>query len=567
MTIGVNSAYDIAQRRVLLLEADEAKASLTWEWPAELWQLSRADGLEAALATTPEEGYDAILLPFKLHQGQNLNTLLQVIRWQPEAAILVICPREERPDGLEAMHYGAQDCLIAGEFDAKQLERSLLHAIERQKRVNGFHHAALHDPLTHLANRNLFLSLVQQALERRNRNPDLLYAVLFLDLDDFKQINDHHGHLCGDRLLGEIARRLQSKVRASDVVARLGGDEFGILIGDLQEPLDVLPVVHRITQVLADPLHVGSKTLAIASSVGIALSDRNCQSAVEMLENADLAMYQAKLNGKGSYCVFNDWMEHEKKLLGQLETGFANPQEELLRICYRPVISARAGQIVGMETDIQCQASGWQSMPFGELIRLSGGSGMLETVNRWIFDALHHQLRDWDRRQPHDWRLLLQLAPEQLRTRDLAGQLEEGLLAGVFPPERFCLSLKESLLHHAYGFQELLPTLKALHKRGFGLYLEDFGGSYPVLTALRQIPIDTVRINLNEMAALLPNSPQRLRLIAPLLELVGQLGLELIIDGLRADDDLSLLPCLEGVLTQGPFFSAAVSGKEAEAWL
>lgn len=535
------------------------------------WQLAEAASLQAALELLASESFGAVLLNLELPDSAGLETLLRLLKQAPETPVLVLSAREDPELEAQAVHYGAQDFLVLGSFDAGLLRRSLLHAIARQKQVNGFHHAALHDPLTHLANRNLFLTLVQQGLERRARSPEQLFAVLFLDLDGFKHINDRYGHLCGDQLLCEIAQRLRGRVRASDVVSRLAGDEFGILIDDLQEPLDVLPVVHRITQVMAEPMLIEGKALTIGASMGVALSDRQCLSAVELLENADLAMYQAKLNGKGSYCIFNDWMEQEKLMLSQLETRLKASlgQEGLLRMRYRPVISIRQGQIVGMETVIQCQNDSWQSVPFAQVLGLAGGSGMIDALNAWIFSEVHAQLRQWDKRYDHGWKLFLQLAPEQLRAREFRRQLQDLLLGTQLPPERFYLSLKESVLQHSFHYQELLPLLKDLHRQGFKLYLEDFGGSYTVLNSLRQIPIDMVSINLNALAALLPALavPDRLLILAPVIQLAARLGMEILVDGVKSGEDMSRLQALEAVYAQGPFFSAPVSGKDAELWI
>ncbi|HEY9839355.1 MAG: putative bifunctional diguanylate cyclase/phosphodiesterase [Candidatus Sericytochromatia bacterium] len=558
---------------VLLIEDSEADAAYVSELlePEQDWRVEQVSSLAAASVALQDENYAAILLDLSLPDSQGLETLLSILKLQGETPVIVISGFDDHQTGMQAVHYGAQDYLIKGSFDGPTLQRSLLHSIERQKLVNSFHHASLHDPLTNLANRNLFLTLVQQSLERRNRNPEQLFAVLFLDLDDFKQVNDRFGHLSGDLLLGEIALRLKTCVRASDVVSRLAGDEFGLLISDLQEPLDVLPVVHRIARVIGQPIQVPGQELEVCTSIGVALSDRSYVSAVELLENADLAMYQAKLNGKATYCIYNDHMEHEKQVLSQLEQNFKQDFREngLLRMSYRPVISVQDGHVFGLETQLQCQPQSWQQLPFSELCRLAGGSGMLDALNGWICQEVHQQLQRWDKCFDHGWKVFLQLAPEQLKARELHQQLSQLLLAGDLPPGRFYLSLTESMLHHAFSYQDLLPLLKQLHKQGFRLYLEDFGGSYTTLNTLSQIPVDMVKINLEDLAALLPSDAvsDRFLVLAPIIQLAQNLGMQIMVDGIRSDEDMSRLQPLEAVYAQGPYFSDPLSGKEVEVWI
>lgn len=534
------------------------------------WRLHQAHSLSEALELLEQMSFEAILLELDLPDSQGLETLLAVLQKYPDTPVIASMERDDPDLGMQAVHYGAQDYLVRQTYEPALLKRTLLHSIERQKLVNSFHHASLHDPLTNLANRNLFLTLLQQAIERRNRNPEQLFAAVFLDLDNFKYINDSHGHLTGDQTLSEIALRLKASVRASDVVSRLAGDEFGLLIEDLQEPLDVLPVVHRLAQVIAQPIRIHGVEFTLSASLGVALSDRACHTAVELLENADMAMYQAKLNGKATYCIYTEHMDHEKQVLNQLEASFKTDlgQSGLLRLRYRPVVSVQDGHFYGLETDIQCQSSGWQNVPFDELLRMAGGSRMLDSVNAWILQEVRTQLQSWDHKQAQDWKIFLHLAPEQLKAPGLAKQLQEILLAGDLPAERFYLSLKESIFQKAFN-QDLLPLLKQLHKQGFKLYLEDFGGSYTILNTLSQIPVDMVKINLDELSALLPShaASDRFLVLAPVIQLAHNLGMQVAVDGIRSDEEVARLQSLEAVFAQGSFFSPPLSGKEAEAWL
>lgn len=354
---------------------------------------------------------------------------------------------------------------------------------------------AFFDTLTTLPNRALFLDRLTHALARAGRHEHTL-AVLYLDLDNFKVVNDSLGHPVGDALLIAVAQRLAMCVRRKDTVARLGGDEFTILLEDLRDQDEALFVAKRIQNVLRVPFDLGTQRVFTGVSIGIAFNTRLHDTTDLLLQNADLAMYRAKASGKGRFEIFNQEMNSRAVRRLEVETDLRHALDhDELRIYYQPIVSLKSGEIHGVEALLR-----WEHPTRGligpqDFLALAEETGLIVPIGRWLLEECCRQGRAWERR--FGGRLPLQIsvniAARQLQRTDLAHDLDRVLESTGFNAARLELEITESaLLHDAEGAIAALQAVKAL---GVKLAVDDFGTGYSSLACLRRFPIDRLKID------------------------------------------------------------------------
>lgn len=290
--------------KLLLVEDNAVDAQLTQdllaEWSLDRFEITHASVLADGLARLGRERFDAVLLDLSLPDTHGLPTVTQVLATSPDVPVVVLSGHDDHPLALQALQHGAQDYLVKGEGGTEFLARSILYAIERKKAQERLTYFAQHDPLTGLINRALFRDRLIHAMARSKRKDHPL-AVMLLDLDRFKAVNDTLGHDIGDQLLKEVAARLMECVREVDTVARLGGDEFTAILEGISGEEDVLVVAKRIVESIGTPFQIGPHRISIGVSIGITLYPSDDEDLDELLRHADKAMYAAKQQGGGRY--------------------------------------------------------------------------------------------------------------------------------------------------------------------------------------------------------------------------------------------------------------------------
>ncbi len=417
-------------------------------------------------------------------------------------------------------------------------------------------HQASHDPLTQLANRSRFTDHLEHALRRSERGHTQV-GVLFMDLDNFKGVNDSLGHSAGDRLLTEVAERVQSCLRAVDTVARLGGDEFAILLEDVAGIAEVIAVTDRIFDSLRPAFLIDGKHLVVRASIGIAVSDpeRHALNGDALLRDADTAMYVAKAHGKGRCEVFESSMQvamlERLELLADLQRA-VECHEFVLH--YQPVISLASGELFGVEALVRWQHPRRGLIQPTEFISLAEESGVILALGRWILDEACRQAAAWQHEYPDvgGWTLSVNVSVKQLQHPGFVGEVEDALAASGLEPRRLILEITESVMMQDVALMmDRLGDLKAL---GVRLAIDDFGTGYSSLSYLRQFPFDLLKIDksfIDDVAAV----PQQKELTRAIIELGKTLDLELVAEGIENPDQLSRLQTLECELGQGFFFA------------
>ncbi len=354
-------------------------------------------------------------------------------------------------------------------------------------------HQAFHDPLTDLANRSLFLYQVGHALARTQRQGHSV-SVLFLDLDNFKNVNDSLGHAAGDRLLVEAARRLATCVRDTDVIARLGGDEFAVLLEDSSPVSDEIgKVAERIGAALSTPFSLSGKEVFVSASIGIARTSAG-ESSEELVRNADVAMYVAKTNGKGKHVFFEPEMHTAalERLVVEADLRRAIEREEFI-LQFQPIVVLQTGEVYGAEALVRWQCRERGTVPPGVFIPITEETGLVVPLGRMVLRNACKAASRWERDHGRPLRVTVNLSGRQLQEEIIIDHVREALAESGLPPERLVLEITESMLmQHTEVSMARLIALKSL---GVSLAIDDFGTGYSSLSYLQRYPIDILKID------------------------------------------------------------------------
>jgi len=443
---------------------------------------------------------------------------------------------------------------------------------ERKRAEEMLAHNAFHDGLTNLPNRALFLDRLQQALTLSKRHANYKFAVLLIDVDEFKIINDSLGHTVGDELLIQIGQRLKDSVRRADTVsrprtsgapdrlanddtlARLGGDEFTILLDDIRDPIEAVRVAERLQAELTTPFIVNQQEIVISASIGIVSSTSPHTQAEDLVRDADIAMYRAKRAGRAR-CEVSDTAMHAnavKRL--RLETDLRKALEQgEFRVYYQPIVSLQTGKITGFEA-----LTRWQRpegiLPPIEFIAVAEETGLIIPMNRCLLREACQHLRSWQSEFPSSPPLTMSvnITAREFARPDLVSEIRKSLdQTGVDPG---CLQL-EIIETIAMGDAEksghVLAQLKAL---GVRLSIDDFGTGYSSLSRLRRIPVDTLKID-RAFISNMNSDPENREIVRAIIVLAHNLGLKVVAEGTEKEEQINLLKQLNCEMAQGYFFS------------
>jgi diguanylate cyclase (GGDEF)-like protein/PAS domain S-box-containing protein len=426
-------------------------------------------------------------------------------------------------------------------------------------------HDALHDSLTGLPNRSLFLDRLSHRLRQSRRDPRRPFAVLFLDLDRFKLVNDSLGHAAGDELLVQTARRLEAAVRPGDTVARLGGDEFAVLLEDVPDPNDAVHVAERIQVSLQAPLAVGGQQIVSTVSIGIALSVTGYERAEDILRDADTAMYRAKSQGRARHEVFDSAMHARAVALLELETDLRQALErEEFEDHYMPVVSLETGRVTGFEALVRWRHPRRGRVPPGDFISVAEDAGLTIAIDRWMLHRACRQVKAWHGRFPEAAGRLtvsVNLSGRQFRQSDLVEAVEQAIAEAGLEGPSLAVEITENVLIESTD--QALQILGRLRRMGVEIYLDDFGTGYSSLSYLQRFPIDVVKIDRSFVARMGPRGEGH-EIVRAIVTLAHNLGLRVVAEGIETPDQLAELRTLRCGYGQGALFSLPVSAERAE---
>jgi len=449
--------------------------------------------------------------------------------------------------------------------------------ITERKRAEGLlTYRAFHDGLTNLPNRALLLDRLQRAIAVSRRHTDFKFAVLFIDIDEFKVINDSLGHAAGDDLLVQIALRLSVSLRGADTIvrglaraesdllssdstlARPGGDEFVVLVEELHDASDAFRISERIRERLALPFSVSGHPIVVTASIGIAFSTGALTEAQDVLRDAEIAMYRAKHAGKARVEVFDNAMHASAVKRLQLETDLRKALEtDELRVYYQPLVEVKTGRIIGFEALSRWQRPQGMVMP-GEFIPVANETGLILPINRKLMQEACQQILNWNSLFPNDpgFSVNVNITDKQFADPELASQIEDVLKVTGLNPALLDLEITENIaMSDAERSGIALRELKAL---GVRLSIDDFGTGYSSLCRLRQFPVDTLKIDRSFVSKMDQNRETQ-EIVRIIVTLAHNLGLGVVAEGIEDQQQLDMLRDLGCEFGQGYLFSKPAS--------
>jgi diguanylate cyclase (GGDEF)-like protein len=556
---------DTSSHQVRLLVVDDVadnRALLSRFFGRRGFHIVEAESGADALALIAEHDFDAVLLDHLMPQMNGLEVLkrIRATHTQSSLPVIMVTAKTESRDIVGALEIGANDYItkpidlpiafarIQSQLARKQTERELAHYVEKLENTNRqleyeiaerkqsearVRYLAQHDSLTGLGNRVHFRDQLVRALGRLDQHSGNL-AMLFLDLDQFKLINDTLGHRVGDLLLAAIGERLRKSVNTCDTVARLGGDEFAVLQG-VARPEEAGFLADKIMEAIALPYDIEGHQLVISCSIGIALAPDDADDPDLLLSNADLALYRAKAEGRSTSRFFEAEMNaraHARRLLElELRKGLRHGQFELH---YQPLYNLSSGRITGLEALLRWNHPDRGLVPPLEFVSLAEDVGLIVPLSEWALREACSEARNW----PADLKVAVNLSPVHFRSGTLVRDVVRTLSASNLDPTRLELEITETVL-----LDDNKKTMQALHQlrdMGVRISMDDFGIGYSSLSYLRMFPFDKIKID-RSFVRDLPRKNDSTAIVRAIISLASSLGMATTAEGVETDEQLSYL--------------------------
>ncbi len=471
-----------------------------------------------------------------------------------------------RENALRAAHDELESRVAERTHELNEANAQLLREVEERRRAEErLHHQAQYDSLTGLPNRVLALDRLSQAMLAAHRG-DTHVVLIFLDLDDFKKVNDTLGHPVGDALLVQAARRLRQAVRAEDTVARLGGDEFLVILGGLESPEDAEAIADKIVRAFAPSFDIGESELVVTPSMGLAVYPEDGDDPSMLLRNADLAMYDAKEAGRNTYRYFNQQVHDSSVRRLAIERQLRNAvARDEFRLVYQPLVATASQQVIGAEALLR-----WLSPDDGLLtpehfITVAEHTGLIVEIGDWVLRSACAQLRAWHAMGWRHLTMAVNVSPRQFRGEHLLVSVRDCLAANALPAGSLQIEVTEGLLIR--NQPEVRETLVALSELGVQLAMDDFGTGYSSLSYLKRFPFDALKID-RVFIRDLASDPDDRALVTAAIRMGKGLGLSVVAEGVETESQLAFLSDQDCDVVQGFLFSEPLPAQDFEArWL
>lgn len=441
-----------------------------------------------------------------------------------------------------------------------QLEAEI---VERKKAEEKLFFMALHDPLTELLNRTGLMQRLEQVFQRSQASSDYVFALLFLDCDRFKVINDSLGHLVGDRLLKALAKRLHKCLKNEDIIARFGGDEFVIILDDVQSLEKAVQIAERLLKELSLPFYLHEHEIFMGASIGILLGNQDYKDPNHLLRDADIAMYQAKVSNKSTYKVFDTQMRDRAMQRLQLETDLrrAIERQEFV-VNYQPIICLKTGKIIGFEALVRWHHPEKGLISPGEFIPIAEETGLIVAIDRWVLQQACAQLQVWQTEIPNAFPLTISsnLSVQQFTQADLMEQIDRVLTQNQMTGNCLKLEITESvLIDNDRSAQTILQQFKERH---ILVSIDDFGTGYSSLSYLHRFPVNTLKID-RSFIWRIGQEGNNGSIVDAIVTLAHHLGMDVIAEGVETKEQLDYLRSIGCESAQGYFFSKPLNSQLA----
>ncbi|MGB0909589.1 MAG: EAL domain-containing protein [Nitrospirales bacterium] len=528
------------------------------------FEYTQTTELSDALAYVKEQSFDIIILDLMLPDSLGLDTLRQFRQIQSSAAILIMSDLQDEALAVQAVQNGAQDYLIKGEVNSQALSRAIRYAIERHRVQEQITYQAHYDHLTGLANRGLFHERLHYAIARCNRN-DTAMAILFLDLDHFKNINDSHGHEYGDEVLKNVASRLKKCIREVDTGVRMGGDEFAVLLDEVSSVEDVGTIAQRLLDLVRQPMVVQDQELRITCSLGITIYPWDCSMAQDLLKHSDTAMYRAKAKGGDNFQYYTAGMQ-TSPLDGttiDVELRRALVKGEFL-LHYQPQMDLQTRQIIGMEALLRWQHPYQGMVGPMNFIPKAEETGMIVPIGEWVIQTASLQAKKWENEGLPLAPISVNLSAQQVHQRSLPASVENILQATQLDPQYLQVELTESFLIHETP--TTLATLREIKAMGVRIYIDDFGVGYASLRYLKSFPLDGIKLD-QSLIKDLDTDVSNIAIVRAVIALANTLGLKVIAEGVETQAQVDFLREHGCDAIQGYWLTPPLPAHTNQQWL
>ena len=518
--------------------------------------------LQHAFETLERDEVDVLLMDVGSGSPRELVAVSQARVRAPLVPVVVMADNDDESLALKAVEVGARGYLLKCALSAGALVWSLQHAIRNQRMFLELNIArerarqlATYDQLTGFANRSLFQDRLDQAVASARRNRQKL-AVLFLDLDRFKVINDSLGHLAGDALLRLAAQRVATCLRKSDTGARLGGDEFAILLTNLTDEADAPRVAEKVLSALREPVSLKGREHLITGSIGIATFPRDAASSEELLKRADAAMYAAKSSGRDRYTVFSQSQNTKALERAARESRLRTALESHeLAIFYQPVVDASRGRVIGAEALIRWRHPELGLMLPAQFLGIAEESQLIVSIGEWVLRNACEQAARWQQSGHDGFRIAVNVSPNQFASGHFVAMVRDALRGTGLRPDSLELEITErSLLS---GGQRTLAQFAMLRGLGVRISIDDFGTGYSALSYLKQLPVDVLKIDQSFVRAV-ATDPADATITSTIVQMARALNLTTVAEGIETTEQMQLLASYGCSRMQGHLFSEAI---------
>ncbi len=539
----------LAQVRVLLVEDSATDAmilDLAIQATGFCSSTRTASTVREARDLLRSEEFDVVVTDLRLPDSDGIRTVRELLWVASSVPLVVVSANDDDSLAEQAIQAGAQDYLVKGQYARAALGRIVRHSVERKKTEKRLLRLAMRDQLTGLVNRVFFRERVASALAgaRRSSKP---FAVMYVDLDGFKGINDSLGHDAGDALIQQAATRLQRAVREEDTVARLGGDEFAILIDDAGAPQDVLRIAERCRQQLARPFELDLQEAKISGSMGLAFYPEAGDSVDAMLSAADAAMYRAKREGRNGVCIFSPLIHEQSleryRMEQRLKTAIAREEFHLV---YQPQVAAD-GSVAGAEALLRWSMNGTPVSP-GVFIPILEESGEILEVGMWVMEEACRQFAEFREQKTPLPRVSVNVSGRQFEQSGFVERVRQVVIKHHMEPDELELELTEATLVKDPARAEAI--LDSLREMGIRLALDDFGTGFSSLSYLDRFRVDTLKVDRSFVTKMV-KSPRTQVLAEAIFNIGRGLGLELVAEGVETHEQLRTVTSRGAQLIQG----------------
>jgi diguanylate cyclase (GGDEF)-like protein len=561
--------------RVLIAEDDPAEVARIRDMLADPasppFEVEVVDRVDPALERVRDAQTDVLLLGLSIPKGDEFAAISHAKIGAANVPVVVMTDDDDTDKTLRAVQEGAQDYLIKGEFDRRLLVRSIRHAVERHRLAEDLsrarqreHYAATHDRLTGLANRHALHDHLAQAIAYADRY-GMRLAVLLIDLDRFKAINDTLGHGSGDRILRGIGERLSAATRQGDLVARIGGDEFAVVVTNPEREQDPAKVAVRLLHALANPFGLESTQYLITGSIGIAVYPSDGREPQQLVQAADLASYHAKQLGRGQYHFYSEDMNAAARLRLDLERGLRKAiDHNQLFVEFQPQVDVNQARVVAVEALVRWRHPTQGVVGPDHWIPVAEEAGLIPKVGEWVLRASCLAARDWTMSDGSPLRLAVNVSARQLTDERFPDKVGVILQESGLDPERLELEITEhTLMHHAGA---AMVAFSRLQEMGVRMSIDDFGTGYSSLSALRHLPVSALKID-RSFVRDVATSPSDAKITAAAVALAKGLGLQTVAEGVETREQVEFLRGCGCDLMQGFLFARPLPPEELERWL